>query len=115
MQIDPSGLVFTLRRGDVISIPWNAVGGWGLAPRLWGLTNSLVLWPSDSATAEVRDAAHKLWSTEYQGWVVEAIDPGPELIADLEELRSALGEASDIRRHDADVRKSLGEATRRSS
>lgn len=86
VRIDSEGLAFTLRRAKAISIPWSAVGSWGLAPRLWRLTNSLVLWPSPDASPEVCHAARKLWNKKYQGWVVEAIDPGPQLVADLEAL-----------------------------
>jgi hypothetical protein len=86
VRIDSGGLVFTLRRGHVITIPWSAVGSWGLAPRLWGRANSLVLWPSKDAAPEIHHAARKLWSKKYRGWVVETLWPRTVLIADLEKI-----------------------------
>lgn len=86
LRIDSDGLIVTLRRGSVITIPWNAVGSWGLAPRLWGRANSLVLWPSKDATRELQQRAQKLWSRKLQGWVLETLWPNAALIADLERL-----------------------------
>lgn len=80
VRIDSGGLIFTLRRGDVIAIAWNAVGSWSLAPRLLGRAKSLVLWPSKDVTAEIHHAARRLWSNKYQSWVVETLWPSAALI-----------------------------------
>jgi hypothetical protein len=50
------------------------------------LAISLIVKPGQNPTPRTAECAKKLWRKRHQGWVVEAIAPGPDLIADLEAL-----------------------------
>ncbi|REF37486.1 hypothetical protein [Thermasporomyces composti] len=84
VRIDTEGLHVTLRFGRAFSIPWTAVGSWGLVPKPPFPSHSLVLWPSEDAAPDIHRAAHKIWSKKHRGWVLQALDPAADLIADLE-------------------------------
>jgi hypothetical protein len=84
VRVGPESLDFTLRRGRTFSIPWAEVSHWGVVPRPLLSSSSLIVWPGKNVTSLTKGSGDHVWSKRHQGWVVEAIDPGPELIADLE-------------------------------
>lgn len=59
VRIDTDGRHVTLRFGRAISISWRAVGSWALVPKPLFPSHSLVLWPSEDATPDLHQVAHK--------------------------------------------------------
>ena len=86
VRIGAESLDFTLRRGTTFSIPWAEVSHWEIVDRPLLSSRSLIVKPGQNLTPRTAGCAKKLWSKRHHGWVVEAIDPGPDLIADLEAL-----------------------------
>ncbi|MGH3487245.1 MAG: hypothetical protein ACRDP8_04920 [Actinopolymorphaceae bacterium] len=86
VRISSEGLEVTLRRRRLVSVPWSDISHWGVVPKpLWS-SSSLVLWPADDSDVRANGNASPLGSKRQRGWVLEAVDPGPELVADLEAI-----------------------------
>lgn len=84
LRIDDHGLTLGLRGNRTVAIPWTDAASWGVVRRRWNWTTSLVVRPADEVGAETRAAAHRLWSKRYAAWVIEVMEPPPDLLADFE-------------------------------
>lgn len=86
VRIAAEGLRLTLRGNRTVEIPWTDTASWGIVHRRWNWTTSLVVRPAGDASEKTRSAARRLWSKRHAGWVIEAMEPPPEIIADFERL-----------------------------
>jgi hypothetical protein len=83
VRIGPENLAFTLRRGRTFSIPWADASHGGSGPVLAVIQIPHPLtchWrhPQTTGTAE------RLRSKPHHGWMAEAVDPGSQLLGNLE-------------------------------
>lgn len=86
VRVAADGLALTLRGNRTVAIPWTDAASWGVVRRRWNWTTSLVVRPAENASAETRAAAGRLWSKRYSAWVIEVMEPPPELLGDFERL-----------------------------